>query len=149
MPIAPPQPAPAPEPEPVPVEPAPEPAPAPEPPAPASEPPTPAPEPEVVPEVVPEPTPVEKETVTLDNGVVLEASVAVALALFNNPADLIGAIFTNPSEAFKAFANIGADMSPEVRKQSEKVVLSAVIAGNIATQAAVASAGAAAYRRKP
>jgi hypothetical protein len=40
-------------------------------------------------------------------------------------------------------------MSPEVREQSEKVVLSAIIAGNIATQAAVASAGAAAYRRKP
>jgi hypothetical protein len=145
-----PEPVKEPEPEPTPVEPAPEPQPEPEPtpePAPVepepelSEPPAPEPEPEV--ELV------EEETVTLDNGVVLEASVAVALTLFDNPADLLGAIFTNPSQALTAFANIGADMSPEVREQSEKVVLSAIIAGNIATQAAVASAGAAAYRRKP
>jgi len=37
-------------------------------------------------------------------------------------------------------------MSPEVREQSEKVIIAAVIAGNIATQAA-ASAALAAYRR--
>ena len=46
----------------------------------------------------------------------------------------------------------GADMSPEVRETSEKVVVAAVIVGQIATQSAVAAAASAAsttYRRKP
>jgi hypothetical protein len=40
-------------------------------------------------------------------------------------------------------------MSPEAREQSEKVIVAAVIVGQIATQSAVsAAAGAAAIRRK-
>jgi hypothetical protein len=87
--------------------------------------------------------------VQLENGVVLEAGVVVALQLLENPAELLGAIFTNPAEALTALSNIGADMAPEVREKSEKVVISAVIAGNIATQAAASAAAVASYRRKP
>ena len=87
--------------------------------------------------------------VELDNGVVLTAEVIVALQLFDDPTQLISAIFTNPLEAFKAFSNIGADMSPEVRKAAKKTVLASVIAGGIATQSAASAAGLAAYRRKP
>jgi hypothetical protein len=40
-------------------------------------------------------------------------------------------------------------MTPETREKSEKVVLSAIIAGNIATQAATTAAAMATYRRNP
>jgi hypothetical protein len=148
------------EPEPpTPVEEAPEVAPEPpveaeEPPPVAEEPPAEAEEPPVVPEVV-QADEVDLETlapdtpVQLENGVVLEAGVVVALQLLENPAELLGAIFSNPAQALTAISNIGADMSPEVRAESKKVVISAVIAGNIATQAAASAAGVAAYRRKP
>ena len=135
--------------------------------------PEPEPEPEVVP-VEPEPTPDQEEepiveepvvteteeesnpsetpieepvvedSVTLDNGVVLTQEQAAAVALLQNPAALLEAIFTNPGAAFAALAQVGIDMSDEVREKSEKVIISAVLAGNIATTAA----GAAAYRRK-
>lgn len=93
---------------------------------------------------LPPDTPVE-----LDNGVVLVAEVVVAIQLLENPAELLSAVFTDPSQALMAISNIGADMSPEVREQSEKVVVSAIIAGGIATQAAASAAATAAYRRKP
>jgi hypothetical protein len=95
-------------------------------------------------EDLPPQTPVE-----LDNGVVLVAEVIVAIQLLENPAELLNAIFTDPSQALLAISNIGADMSPKVREQSEKVVVSAIIAGGIATQAAASAAATAAYRRKP
>lgn len=116
--------------------------------------------PEVLIEVLPEPVveqPVEpleppvveeEATVTLDNGVVLTESQATAVALLQNPGELIKEIFTNPAAALAALGSVGADMSPEVREQSKKIVLSAVIAGNIATQAASTAAATAAYRRK-
>lgn len=167
----------APEPEPVPVEvtPAPEPAPEPpvvepipeivpeEPPAPAEEPPAVTePAPEVAPTPPAEPEVLQAEDVEaselppdtpieLANGVVLTAGVVAALELFDNPTELLSEIFTNPAQVLTALSNIGADMSPEVRAQSEKVVIAAVIVGQIATQSAVAAASAAAsstYRRK-
>jgi hypothetical protein len=95
-------------------------------------------------EDLPPDTPVE-----LDNGVVLVAEVVVAIQLLENPAELLSAIFTDPTQALLAISNIGADMSPEVRKQSEKVVVSAIIAGGIATQTAASAAATAVYRRKP
>jgi len=141
-----------------------EPAPVEEPPAPAEEAPI---EAEPVPEEAPEP-PAEEEVlqaedveaselpadtpIELANGVVLPAGVVAALELFDNPAELLSEIFTNPAEVFTALSNIGADMSPEVRETSEKVVVAAVIVGQIATQSAVAAAASAAsasYRRKP
>jgi hypothetical protein len=95
-------------------------------------------------EDLPPDTPVE-----LENGVVLVAEVVVAIQLLENPAELLSAIFTDPSQALMAISNIGADMSPEVREQSEKVVVSAIIAGGIATQAAATAAATSTYRRKP
>jgi hypothetical protein len=136
--------------------------------------PTPEVEPEPVPqpeaEVLPEPEPnTHEENVTpevvvitedtdlesldpqtpvqLENGVILTAEVVIALEVLGNPADLVAAIFTDPAQALMALANVGADMSPEVREQAEDVIVAAVIAGNIATQAAASAAAAAAYRR--
>ena len=151
-----PDPPPAPEPELPPVAP-------PEPEPPAEPAPDVAPEPELVlpsePPIVDEPInviPVQEQpqivlpTVTLPNGVVLEEEVAVALALFDNPAELMSELFTNPGAVLTAFSNIGADMSPQVRDKAEKTIVAAVIVGQIATQSAVVAAtGAAAYRRKP
>jgi hypothetical protein len=45
-----------------------------------------------------------------------------------------------------AISNIGADMSPEVREKSEKVVVATIIAGGAAVQAASLAASAT-YRR--
>ena len=160
---------PAPEPEPEPPAPAPEPDPAPEtvpePPPVEPEPPAVEPDPEPIPEPAPEPPVIDvieevtpepqspqvlpEPMVTLDNGVVISEEVAIALELLNNPVELLAELFTDPGQVFTALSNIGADMSPEVREQSEKVVISAIIAGNIATQAAASAAGIAAYRRKP
>jgi hypothetical protein len=147
-----------------------------EPPLPVEEPPTPEEEPAPVEEppapAEEEPAPVEEEApapveetlqadqvdleslapdtpVELANGVVLEAGVVVALELFENPAQLLGEIFTNPAQVLTALSNIGADMSPEVREQSEKIIVSAVIAGQIAQTAALSAAATTAYRRKP
>jgi len=85
--------------------------------------------------------------IMLDNGVVLTAEVVISLQLLENPAELLQELFTDPGAALAALGNVGADLSPEVREEAEKVIIAAVIAGNIATTAAVASAGA--YRRKP
>jgi outer membrane biosynthesis protein TonB len=110
--------------------------------------PEPEPEPEVVPEVVPVEE-LEEETVVLDNGVVLTQEQAVAIALLQDPAALLQELFTNPAAALAALGQVGADMSPEVREDSEKVIISAIIAGNIATQAAASAGALAALRRKP
>ena len=158
IPVQPPVVEPTPEPEPVvepEVEPSPEPDPVPE-----------IPVEEELPEQVeenvdpvvetPEPPVVEEEeiipqeeTVVLDNGVVLTQEQAVAIALIQDPVALVQELFTNPAAAFAALGQVGADMSPEVREKSEKVVISAIIAGNIATQAAATAGAAATYRRKP
>jgi hypothetical protein len=85
--------------------------------------------------------------VQLANGVVVTAEVAIAVALLQDAGALLEAVFTDPGAALAALGSVGADLPPEVREKAEKVVISAIIAGNIATTAAVASAGAAAYRR--
>jgi hypothetical protein len=131
----------------------------------------PEPEPELEPEPTPEPTPEpeevleppseavepmpeveetpEEETVTLENGVILTQEQAIAIALLQDPAALLQELFTDPGAVLVALGQVGADMSPEAREESEKIVLSAVIASGIATQAAVSAAATAAYRRKP
>lgn len=140
-----------PTPEPVPV---PEPTPLPEP-APVSPPVTEPVVPPVSVPVTPEPIALTEDTdleeldpetpILLDNGVILTAEVVISLQLLENPAELLQELFTDPGAALAALGNVGADLSPEVREKAEKVVIAAVIAGNIATTAAVASA--AAYRR--
>jgi len=126
---------------------------------------TPDPEPEIV--VAPEPTPpidvapeppsvssVDLESlapdtpVALENGVVVTAEVAIAVALLQDPAELFTELFTDPGAVLTALGSVGADMTPEQREKSEDVVVSAIIAGGIATQAAASAAGAAAYRRQ-
>ena len=89
-------------------------------------------------------TPVE-----LSNGVVVTAEVAIAVQLLQDPVAMLQEIFTNPVAALDAFGSVGADMTEEVREESEKVIVAAVIAGNIATQATATAAAVSAYRRKP
>jgi hypothetical protein len=125
-----------------------EPEPTPEPPVVEPEPET-IPEPEVPEEVIEEPTVEEEQTVTMANGVVVTLEVAQSLELLSNPTELLATLFTDPAAAFAALGDVGADLPPEVREKAESVVLSAIIAGNIATSAAASAAGAAAYRRKP
>lgn len=141
-----------------------------EPPLPLAEEEQPAPEPEPSPEPVEESEPelqpeislkppsvnsVDLESlapdtpVTLENGVVITAEVAIAVALLQDPAALLQELFTDPGAALAAFGNVGADLPPEVRKDAEEVIVSAIIAGGIATQAAAGAAATAAYRRKP
>jgi hypothetical protein len=89
-------------------------------------------------------TPVE-----LSNGVVVTAETAIAIQLLQDPAALLQELFTNPVAALTALGSVGADMTEEVREESEKVIIAAVIAGNIATQAGATAAAVSAYRRKP
>jgi hypothetical protein len=89
-------------------------------------------------------TPVE-----LSNGVVVTAEVAIAIQLLQDPAAMLQEIFTNPVAALAALGSVGADMTEEEREESEKVIVAAVIAGNIATQAAATAGAVSAYRRKP
>jgi hypothetical protein len=89
--------------------------------------------------------PVVDESVTLDNGVVLTQEQALAVSLLQDPIALLQELFTNPGAVLAALSHVGSDMSPEVREESEKILLSAIIASGIATQAAASAA----YRRKP
>jgi len=101
---------------------------------------------------LPPETPVQVRQDENGNKVVITAEIAAALVVLENPAELINAIFTDPGKALLALGSIGADMSPEERKESEKTIVAAVIVGGIATQSALtvaASAGTVAYRRKP
>jgi hypothetical protein len=103
-------------------------------------------------EDLPPQTPVEVRQDEHGNEVVITAEVAAALVVLENPAALVAALFTDPGQALLAIASIGADMSPQERKQSEKTIVAAVIVGGIATQSALtaaASVGTIAYRRKP
>ena len=75
--------------------------------------------------------------VSLPNGVILTAKVADAIQIFNSPSAVVSAIFTDPGKALTAIANIGADMTPKVRKQSQKVVVASVIAAQILSTTSV------------
>lgn len=82
---------------------------------------------------LPPETPVETRTDADGNPVVITAEVADALQAVENPAALVGAIFTNPAKALLALGNIGADMSPKERQESQKVVVAAVVVSTIAS----------------
>ena len=63
---------------------------------------------------------------------------------------LLGDVAGAALEVFNAIGNVGADMSPQVREQSEKVVIAAVIVGQVAmTATAAATSAAAAAARRP
>jgi hypothetical protein len=89
--------------------------------------------------------PVEVREDANGNPVVIQAEVASALLVLESPAALAGAIAGcfNPEEAIeglteeqkcelgKALANIGADMSPEERKDATEVLVAAILVGQI------------------
>jgi len=77
-------------------------------------------------EDLPPDTPVE-----LENGVVLTAEVADALEVFEDVGELFSEVFSDPGKVLMAFANVGADMSPEVREKAEDIVVVTVIVGQI------------------
>ena len=82
---------------------------------------------------LPPETPVEVRTDSSGNPIVIVAEVADALQLVENPGELVGAIFSDPGKALMAIANIGADMSPEERQESQQVVVASVIVASIAS----------------
>ncbi len=89
--------------------------------------------------------PVEVREDANGNPVVITAEVASALLTLESPAALVGAIAGcfNPDEAieglteeqkcevFKALANIGADMSPQERKDATEVLVAAILVGQV------------------
>ena len=84
-------------------------------------------------EDLPPETPVETRVDESGEAIVITAEVADALELVENPAEFVGAIFTDPAKALTALANIGADMSDTERQESQTVVVASVIVGAIAS----------------
>jgi hypothetical protein len=84
-------------------------------------------------EDLPPETPVETRLSESGEPIVITAEVADALELVENPAELVGAIFTDPAKALMAIGNIGADMSDTERQESQTVVVASVIVGAIAS----------------
>jgi hypothetical protein len=68
-----------------------------------------------------------EQPITLDNGVILTASVADAIQIFESPSEVLSAVFTDPGKALKAIANVGADMTPATRKKAQQAAVPAVI----------------------
>jgi hypothetical protein len=112
--------------------------------------PTPEPEPTTEPEPEPEPTPeptVEPVPPTTEEVLdelwaeATEDDIVIAEELANIP--VLGSAIVALADAINFVGNVGADMTPEVREQSEKVVVSAIIVTQVATQAGVTAAMAA------
>ena len=71
------------------------------------------------------------QPVTLENGVVLTAEIADALQIFENPSELLSAVFTDPGKALKAISNVGADLPKEVRKKAQQGTVAVVLVGQV------------------
>ena len=71
------------------------------------------------------------QPIMLENGVILTAEVADAIEIFEDPTELLLTALTDPGKALKAFANVGADMTPEQRKESQTVVVASIIVGQV------------------
>jgi hypothetical protein len=108
--------------------------------------PEPSPEPEPTPEptVEPEPEPTPEPTVEPVPPTTEEAleelwaeatkdDIVISEEIANIP--VLGSAIVALADAINFISNVGADMTPEVREQSEKVVVSAIIVTQIATQA--------------
>jgi hypothetical protein len=85
---------------------------------------------------LPAETPVEVREDANGNPVVITAEVADALTLIENPSELVGALFSDPSKALLALGSLGADMSTEEREDAQKAVVAAVVVGQLASSAA-------------
>ena len=92
---------------------------------------------------LPPETPVDVRTDESGNAVVITAEVAADIALVTDPGALAEALFTDPGAALAALGSLGADMSPQEREESQKVVVTSVIVTGIAVQSAVSAAAAA------
>lgn len=68
-----------------------------------------------------------EQPVSLANGVILTASVADAIQIFESASEVLSAVFTDPGKALKAIANVGADMTPATRKKAQQAAVPAVI----------------------
>jgi len=90
---------------------------------------------------LPPETPVEVRQDENGNEVIITADVAAALVLLENPAELIGAIFSDPGQALQALGSIGADMSTEEREEATDMVVATVVAAGAAMNAVSAAAG--------
>jgi hypothetical protein len=84
-------------------------------------------------EDLPPETPVETRVDESGEPIVITAEVADALELVGDPAEFVGAIFTNPAKALLALSSIGSDMSDTERQESQTVVVASVIIGAIAS----------------
>lgn len=71
------------------------------------------------------------QIITLENGVELTAAVADALQLFENPSELLSAVFTDPGKALKAISNVGADLPADVRKKAQQGAVAVVLVGQV------------------
>jgi hypothetical protein len=91
-------------------------------------------------EDLPPDTPVELRTDENGNPVVITAEVAAALLLLENPLELLSELFSDPAKVLLALGSIGADMSPQEREESQKMVLAVVVAAGIAINAAAGAA---------
>lgn len=117
------EPSPTPTPKPT-VQPTPEPAPVS--PEPTIEP-TPEPQPTITPEPVVEPLP--EQPTLLEQATQDDPELPTELAAI----PLIGDVAGKVLEVFNALGNVGADMTPEQRKESQQVVVASVIVGQIAS----------------
>jgi uncharacterized membrane protein YgcG len=91
---------------------------------------------------LPPETPVEVRRDENGNEVIITADVAAALVLLENPAELIGELFSDPGQALQALGSIGADMSTEEREEATDMVVATVVAAGAAMNAVGAAAGA-------
>ena len=71
------------------------------------------------------------QPITLENGVVLTAEIADALEIFEDPAELLATVFTDPGKALKAISNVGADLPKEVRKKAQQGTVAVVLVGQV------------------
>ena len=56
---------------------------------------------------------------------------AFHIEIFENPSELLATVFTDPSKALKAVANVGADMTATTRKAAQEVTVAAVIVSQV------------------
>jgi uncharacterized membrane protein YgcG len=92
-------------------------------------------------EDLPPETPVDVRTDENGNAVIITAEVAAALVLLENPAELLGELFSDPGQVLLALGSIGADMSPEEREEATDMVVATVVAAGAAINAVGAAAG--------
>ena len=99
-------------------------------------------------EDLPAEQPVEVRQDENGNEVVITAEVAVSLELLTSAGEILSAIFESPTELIFALGNLGADMSPEERKEASETIIAATIVGNIATTTIATAVGSVGYRRQ-